>query len=161
MGITVEGAGTEDRPLPDPRLVIGLVALLAVLGVAGWLVVDRFTGIDRRIELLIDEYNNAWNRGDGTAVRTLMTPTGTHVNQRGEPPVSGLALESLVASLHDEGFEGEYTGPMVVSQDGVYHLVVIPVELTSGDSVTYSGFSYFRIVEYDGELRISHEEFFK
>ena len=89
MGITVQGSGTEDRPLLDTRFVVGLVVLLAILGVGGWLLVDRFTGVDRRIELLINEYNDAWNRGDGTAVRTLMTPTGSHVNRRGEPPVSG------------------------------------------------------------------------
>ncbi len=137
------------------------VMVVAALGAGTWWLVDEYTGIDRQIEVLIDDYLQAWVDGDGEALLAVMTPGGRHVSS-GTPDTgySGEALAAFVESIDATyGFTMQTLGdPVIVESTNYYLNDYYLVSQPADGSLTGIGFSLFHVVERDGELLISYHE---
>lgn len=81
------------RPRPGSAVALGVfLALVAFL--ASWLLVDLLAGPDYDIDVLLDDYADAWSRGDDAALAELATPGGTTAGlpagEAGDPSIGGL-----------------------------------------------------------------------
>ncbi len=139
-------------------LIIGLVVLLIIIAAgATWYLVS--SPVPKDVQVLIDDYLDAWNAHDGARAAELAQ---RHASSGGT--WSGPAeIAGLVNSL-PPGWEVRAVGtPIVVEQSlgsGAYYLVVEPGQITDNGFESYSeGVSVFRIVRTaDGDLRISNHE---
>lgn len=156
MAQTIERRATAVPTRGGRWPIIALaVMVVAALGAGTWWLVDEYTGIDRQIEVLIDDYNSAWVDGDGAGAVALMTPTGLHVNPTRPGGIGGDELAQYVADFDAAyDFDARILADPVIVESSPYYLAVVP----AGGSPIDEGFSFFRIVEYQGELLISYHE---
>jgi hypothetical protein len=157
---TIDRRADTATPAAGARwpIVALVVMVVAVLGLGTWWLVDQYTGVDRQIEVLLDDYLQAWSNGDGEALLAVMAPGGRHVSDG--TPAGGLGGEELAAFVEsiDANFDFamEPLGdPVILGGPGRY-LVVQPAE----GSLTGTGFNLYHILKTDDRLLISHHEWF-
>ena len=155
MAQTIERQATAVPTRGGRWPIIALaVMVVAALGAGTWWLVDEYTGVDRQIEVLIDDYLQAWVDGDGEALLAVMTPGGRHVSPATSGTgYSGEALAAFVESIDATyDFTMQTLGDPVIVESTNYYLVSQPAD----GSLTGIGFSLFHVVERDGELLISY-----
>ncbi len=159
---TLERKPREAAARPSRWPTIALIVLLVMgVGLGTWWLVDEYTGVDREIELLLEDYSAAWTAGDGEAALALMTSTGRHYSVMASQGVSGEELAAFVRTLHGRyGARFEPTGDPVIVESGISYLVMQPGRISSDGEDPDLGFSYYRVIRTDGELRIARHEWF-
>jgi hypothetical protein len=161
MAQTIERQATAVPTRGGRWPIIALaVMVVAALGAGTWWFVDEYTGVDRQIEVLIDDYRQAWVDGDGQALLAVMTPAespwreGRHVSDgTGAGGYGGEQLATFVENIDTSfDFTMESLGDPVIIGGPNQYLVTQPAE----GGLIGEGFNFFRIVEYQGELLISY-----
>ena len=157
---TIERRADTATPAAGARwpIVALVVMVVAVLGLGTWWLIDEYTGVDRQIEVLLDDYLEAWANGDGEALLATMTPTGRHVS--GGTPEGGYSGEELATFVESIDAAFDFTmeplGDPVIIGGPTSYLVARPAE----GSLTGTGFNLFHISKVDDRLLISYHEWF-
>lgn len=157
---TLERTQAETARRPSRWPLFGLIALIVIgLGFGTWWLVDEYTGVDHEIDVLLDEYETAWNTGDGQAALAVMTSGAPHVSSGYPNGISGGELATIIATIHDVyDFAVTPTGSPTIVEASFGYVVMQPAEITGNDTAPELGFNYFRIVRIDGVLKISRHE---
>ena len=144
---------TSGEPLRKTNryLVIALSFIVVlVAGFGAWLVIDEYTGVDREIEVLVSDWYDAWDRGDGEAVVGMMSSFARHYDQTTlTEGLKGDQLAALVTTMtaYDFTMLGE---PLIIEKEvtGSYVVAV-------GGQISWNqGISVFRIRPMEGEWKI-------
>ncbi len=155
---TIERRPETAAPVIGARWPIVALAVLvvAVLGLGTWWLVDEYTGVDRQIEVLLDDYLQAWSEGDGEALLAVMTPMGRHVSDgTASEGLYGEELATFVESIDAVyDFEMEPLGDPVILGGPSFYQVVQPAR----GSLTGTGFNFYHIMNTSDGLRILYHE---
>lgn len=147
----------EARPATDtagrPRSSIVLVVAFVLVGLLGfglgWLAFrDTGSDVPDEIDQLLEDFNAAWNEGDGDAALAVMAPGGRHYYRALRSGVSGDELVSMIARLGVNNQFRDFELESVIGDDPY-------VVVQRGTVYGTDGFSVFHITEVDGELRIA------
>lgn len=117
---------TYGSPVPEHRshvnlrlvAVIGLAAALVTLvALFSWVLIDRYTGPEHDATTLIDDLNAAWSAGDAEAVATFFAPDAVMTRDDGQQTVGVEAISGLVPITEASDFQVERVAPVTVEGD--------------------------------------------
>ena len=159
----VNGRNLEHGRRSSLLWILGLVAVLVIGAVVGWLVLaDDGTEptvdaeIEQEITALIDGWRTAWNTADGQGALDLFAANGRFV--AGATDMDGWSGEELSSGI--ERWGGTYSSvrigsPLIIERPNSYQ-VVQKMQPHEGYGREY--FELYNIVEENGSLKIRYAE---
>lgn len=162
--VLAQGAEVVEGGETSRRLLVGALALAlaTVVGLAGWLYVERRQSTEQReVTVAVEDYVAAWNTHDEAAVRSASTEAATFA--AGEslqwPIVERTAGSDRLARLRQlflADVQVETLGPILVAPGGTHAAQGQRISFeVRGVRTTEEGLSLFTLQRVDGRVLIA------